>query len=147
MLSAKKLIKMARKWQKFAAMQRKRFSLPRNGNDADSCSTSSSFRAGKEHFVVYTTDQKRFVIPLVCLEKELILQLLSMSGEEFGLPSGGLITLPCDSAFMDYVVSLIKKGAAVGDLHKALLLSITNSSCSSTASLHQEWGNQQLLVY
>ncbi|XP_060168797.1 auxin-responsive protein SAUR64-like [Lycium barbarum] len=147
MLSAKKLIKMARKWQKFAAMQRKRISLPRNGNDADSWSTSSSFIAGKGKFVVYTTDQKRFVIPLACLENELILQLLNLSEEVFGLPSGGPIALPCDSAFMDYVVSLIKKGTAVGDLHKALLLSITNSSCSSTSSLHQEWGNQQLLVY
>uniref|UniRef100_M1BDH3 Auxin-induced SAUR n=1 Tax=Solanum tuberosum TaxID=4113 RepID=M1BDH3_SOLTU len=51
-------------------------------------------------------------------------KLLSMSKEEFGLPSGGPITLPCDAAFMDYMVSLIKKGVAVEDLHKALLLSI-----------------------
>ncbi|XP_059311339.1 auxin-responsive protein SAUR68-like [Lycium ferocissimum] len=143
MLSANKLIKMARKWQKFAAMQRKRISLPRNGNEADSCSTSSSSIAGKGQFVVYTTDQR--LIPLAYLENELILQLLNMSEEEFGLPSGNPITLPCDSAFMEYIVSLIKKGAAVGDLHKALLLSI-NSSCSSTY-FHQELGNQQLLVY
>jgi len=31
MLSAKKLIKMARRWQKFAAKQRKRISFPRKG--------------------------------------------------------------------------------------------------------------------
>ncbi|OIT29397.1 PREDICTED: auxin-responsive protein SAUR68-like [Nicotiana attenuata] len=146
MLSAKKLIKMARKWQKFAAMQRKRISLPRNGNDADSCSTSSSFTPAKGRFVVYTTDQRRYVIPLAYLENEVIVQLLNMSEEEFGLPSGGPITLPCDSTFMDYIISLIKKGAAAGDLHKALLLSI-NSCCCSTSSLHQEWGKQQLLVY
>ncbi|OIS96917.1 PREDICTED: auxin-responsive protein SAUR68-like [Nicotiana attenuata] len=145
MLSAKKLIKMARKWQKFAAMQRKRILLPRNSNDADSCSTSSSFIANKGQFVVYTTDQSRFVIPLAYLENEVILQLLNMSEEEFGLPSGGPITLPCDSALMDYIVSLIEKGAAAGDLRKALLLSI-NSCCCST-SLHQDWGKQQLLVY
>ncbi|XP_059314604.1 auxin-responsive protein SAUR68-like [Lycium ferocissimum] len=145
MLSAKKLIKMARKWQKFVAMQRKRISLPRNGNDAVSCSTSSSFVAGKGQFVVYTTDQRRFVIPLAYLENELILQLLNMSEEEFGMPSGGPITLPCNSAFMDYIVSLIKKGATAEDLHKALFLLIS-SSCSSTSSLHQEWRNQQLLV-
>ncbi|XP_059311341.1 auxin-responsive protein SAUR68-like [Lycium ferocissimum] len=147
MLSANKLIKMARKWQKFAAMQRKRISLPRNGNDADSFSTSSSSIAGKDQFVVHTTDQRRFVIPLAYLKNEVIFQLLSMSEEEFGIPSGGPITLPCDSGFMDYIVSLIKKGAAVGDLHKALLLSVTNSSCYSTSSLHQELGNQRLLVY
>nr|XP_016455744.1 PREDICTED: auxin-responsive protein SAUR68-like [Nicotiana tabacum] len=137
---------MARRWQKFAAMQRRRISLPRNVNAANSCSTSSSFTAGKGQFVVYTTDQRRFVIPLAYLENEVILQLLNMSEEEFGLSSGGPITLPCDSVFMDYIISLIKKGAAGGDLHKALVLSVT-SCCCSTSSLHQKWGNQQLLVY
>ncbi|KAH0679741.1 hypothetical protein KY284_020826 [Solanum tuberosum] len=145
MLSAKKLIKMARKWQKFAAMQRKRISFPRNDSDADSCNTSSSSIVEKGHFVVYTTDQARFVVPLAYLENEVIRQLLRMSEEEFGLSSGGPITLPCDSAFMEYIVSLIKKGITAGDLHKALLLSIP-SFCCSTSSLHQESGNQQLLV-
>uniref|UniRef100_M1B0R5 DNA binding protein n=1 Tax=Solanum tuberosum TaxID=4113 RepID=M1B0R5_SOLTU len=74
MISTKKLIKMARRWQKFAAMQRKRISPTRNGSDADSCSTSSSSIIG--------------------------------------------------IAFVDYIVSLIKKGVAAGDLHNALLLSI-----------------------
>ncbi|WMV53092.1 hypothetical protein MTR67_046477 [Solanum verrucosum] len=145
MISTKKLIKMARKWQKFAAMQRKRISFPRNDSDADDCSTSSSSIVEKGHFVVYTADQAHFVIPLAYLENEVIRQLLNLSEEEFGLPSGGPITLPCDSAFMNYIISLIKKGVAAGDLHKALLLSIP-SSCCSTSSLHQESGNQQLLV-
>ncbi|KAG5574336.1 hypothetical protein H5410_054470 [Solanum commersonii] len=112
MISTKKLIKMARKWQKFAAMQRKRISFSRNVSDADDC---------------------------------IIRQLLNMSEEEFGLSSGGPITLPCDSAFMDYIISLIRKGVTAGDLHKALLLSIP-SCCCSTSSFHQESGNQQLLV-
>ncbi|XP_009615385.1 auxin-responsive protein SAUR68-like [Nicotiana tomentosiformis] len=146
MLITKKLITIARRWQKFAAMQRKRISLPRNGSDADSCSTSSSSIAGKGHFVVYTIDQRRFLIPLAYLENEVVRQLLSMSEEEFGLPSGGLITLPCDSAFMDYIISLIKKGVTAGDLHKALLLSIP-SCFYSTSSFHQERGNQPILVY
>ncbi|KAH0714042.1 hypothetical protein KY290_006908 [Solanum tuberosum] len=145
MISTKKLIKMARKWQKFAAMQRKRISFPRNVSDADSCSTSSSSTVEKGHFVVYTPDQARFVIPLVYLENEIIRQLLNMSEEEFGLPSGGPITLPCDSAFMDYIISLIRKGVTAEDLHTALLLSIP-SCCCSTSSLNQELGNQQLLV-
>ncbi|KAH0679732.1 hypothetical protein KY284_020817 [Solanum tuberosum] len=146
MLSAKKLIKMARKWQKFAAMQRKRIaSFPRNASDADSCSTSSSSIVEKGHFVVYTTDQARFVVPLAYLENEVIRQLLSMSKEEFGLLSGGPITLPCDSTLMSYIISLIKRGVAAGDLHKAVLFSIP-SCCSSTSSLHQESGSQQLLV-
>ncbi|XP_060185397.1 auxin-responsive protein SAUR68-like [Lycium barbarum] len=146
MLSAKKLIKMARRWQKFVAKQRKRISFPRNGSDADICSTSSSSKVEKGHFVVYTADQRRFVIPLVYLENEAIAQLLNLSEEEFGLPSGGPITLPCDSDFMDYVISLIKKGVSAGDLHKALLLSIP-SCCCSTSSFYQESGNQHILVY
>ncbi|KAH0714038.1 hypothetical protein KY290_006904 [Solanum tuberosum] len=145
MISTKKLIKMARKWQKFAAMQRKRILFPRNDSDEDSCSTSSSSIIEKGHFVVYTADQARFVIPLVYLENEVIRQLLNMSEEEFGLPSGGPITLPCDSAFMNYIISLIKKGVAAGDLHKALLLSIPSCFCST--SFHQETGTQQILVY
>uniref|UniRef100_A0A1U7XDF9 Auxin-induced protein 6B-like n=1 Tax=Nicotiana sylvestris TaxID=4096 RepID=A0A1U7XDF9_NICSY len=147
---------MARRWQKFVAMQRKRISFPRNVSDEDSCSTSSSSIVEKGHFVVYTIDQRRFVIPLAYLENEVVRQLLNMSEEEFGLPSGGPIKLPCDSAFMDYIISLIKKafmdyiislikkGVAAGDLHKALLLSITSCFCSAY-SLHQESGYQQLL--
>ncbi|KAG5611770.1 hypothetical protein H5410_023051 [Solanum commersonii] len=146
MLSAKKLIKMARKWQKFAAMQRKRISFPRNGSDVDSCSTSSSSIVQKGHFVIYTADQACLVIPLAYLENEVIRQLLSMSEEEFGLPSGGPITLPCDSAFMSYIISLIKRGVAAGDLHRAVLLSIP-SCCCSISSMHQESGSRQLLVY
>ncbi|XP_016500449.1 auxin-responsive protein SAUR68-like [Nicotiana tabacum] len=146
MPSSKKLIKMARKWQKFAIKQRKRISLPRNGSDADNCSTSSSSIAEKGHFVVYTIDQRHFVIPMAYLENEVIRQLLSMSEEKFGLPSGGPITLPCDSAFMDNIMSLIKKGITAGDLHKALFLSIP-SCCCSTSSFHQESENQEILVY
>ncbi|KAK6792073.1 hypothetical protein RDI58_011154 [Solanum bulbocastanum] len=122
MLSAKKLIKMATKWQKFSSMQRKRISFPRNDGDADRCSTSSSYIVDKDHFVVYTADQARFVVPLAYLENEVIRQLLSMSEEESGLPNGGPITFPCDSAFMSYIISLIKKGVTSRDLHKALLL-------------------------
>ncbi|MCD7447714.1 hypothetical protein HAX54_033504 [Datura stramonium] len=69
-----------------------------------------------------------------------------MAEVEFRLPSGGPITLPCDSAIMDYIISLIKRGVAAADLHNALLLSIT-SCCSSASSLLQEWNNQQLLRY
>ncbi|CAN4126893.1 unnamed protein product [Withania somnifera] len=145
MLSTKKLISMTKRWQKFAANQRKRISFPRNRSDADSCSTYSSSIVKKGHVVVYTADQTRFVIPLAYLENEAIGQLLNMSEEEFGLPSIGPITLPCDSGFMDYIISLIKKGVAAGDVQKALLLSIP-SCCSSTFSFHQKTENQQLLV-
>ncbi|KAF3649727.1 Auxin-responsive protein SAUR66 [Capsicum annuum] len=146
MISTMKLIKMARKWQKFADMQRKRISLTRNGCDADGCSTFSPSIVGKGHFVVYTIDQTRFVIPLDYLENEVIRQLLIISEEEFGLSSAGPITLHCDSSFMNYIISLIKKGVAAGDLHNALLLSIP-SCCCLTSSLQQESQNKQLIVY
>ncbi|PHT31743.1 Auxin-responsive protein SAUR68 [Capsicum baccatum] len=107
-LSAKKLIKMARGWQKFAAMQRRKISFTRNGSDADGCSTSSSAIVEKCHFVVYTIDQIRYAFPLTYLENE--------------------------------------KAVAVGDLHKALLLSIP-SCCCATSSWQQESQNQQLLAY
>ncbi|MCD9559573.1 hypothetical protein HAX54_017623 [Datura stramonium] len=135
---------MARKWQKFAAKQRKRISFPRsNYDDAESCSTSSSV-VGKGHFVVYTMDQKRFVVPLAYLQHEIIRQLLHMSEEEFGLPSDGPITLSCDALFMDYIISLIGRGVAA-DLQNALLVSVASSRCSSTSYL-QEQRNPQLLV-
>ncbi|CAN4114733.1 unnamed protein product [Withania somnifera] len=144
MVSAKKLIKMARKWQKVAKKQRKRISFPRSSyNDSESCNTSSSI-VGKGHFVVYTTDHKRFVVPLVHLRHEVIKQLLHMSEEEFGLPSDGPITLPCDEQFMNYIISLLERGVAT-DLQNALLISVASSRCSSGLYL-QEQKNPQLLV-
>ncbi|PHT33905.1 hypothetical protein CQW23_25705 [Capsicum baccatum] len=122
---------MARRWQKFAAMQRKRMSLTRNGSDAESCSTSSPSIVRKGHFVMYTIDQTHFAIPLDSLENAVIRQLLFLSEEEFSLSSAGPITVLCDSSFMVYIILLIKKGAAAGDLHKALLLSIPSCCCSS----------------
>ncbi|KAK6773286.1 hypothetical protein RDI58_028524 [Solanum bulbocastanum] len=114
---------------------------------AEVCSQAKEedFISKKGHFVVYTFDHRRYAFPLTYLENEVVRQLLNMSEEEFGLPSGVPITVTCDSAFMDYIVSLIKKGVAARDLQKALLLSIP-SCCCSTSSLRQESGNQQILV-
>nr|GMD84341.1 auxin-responsive protein SAUR68-like [Ipomoea batatas]GME14782.1 auxin-responsive protein SAUR68-like [Ipomoea batatas] len=143
MISSKKLIKLAKRWQKFAAIRRKRISFPRLNDDANSCSTSTAVNKG--HFVVYTADQKRFVVPLSYLENEIIRQLLSMSEEEFGLPSDGPITLPCDAVFMDYIISLLSRGLS-RELEIALLNSVTSYRCSS-APLHQEGlRHQELLV-
>nr|GMC87080.1 auxin-responsive protein SAUR68-like [Ipomoea batatas] len=141
MISSKKLIKLAKRWQKFASIRRKRISFP--CDDTDSCSTSTP--ANKGHFAIYTADQKRFVVPLSYLENEIIRQLLNMSEEEFGLPSDGPITLPCDAVFMDYIILLLSRGLS-RELQNALLVSITSHRCSS-APLHQEgWRNQELLV-
>ncbi|WMV53115.1 hypothetical protein MTR67_046500 [Solanum verrucosum] len=124
MVSTKKLITMAKRWHKFAAKQRKRISFPR-----------------------MEVKQTAAVHPHPLELKRVILWYIQLiKHEEFGLPSGGPITLPSDSGFMNYIISLIKKGVAAGDLQRALLLSIP-SCCSSTFSLHQKSRNQQILVY
>ena len=51
--------------------------------------------ADKGHFVVYTTDKRRFVVPLMYLNNEIFRELLKMSEDEFELPNDGPITLPC----------------------------------------------------
>ncbi|RVX12294.1 Auxin-responsive protein SAUR67 [Vitis vinifera] len=122
---------------------RKTISSPRTkvDVDADNCSTSV---ADKGHFVVYTTDKRRFMIPLAYLSNNILRELFKMAEEEFGLQSNGPITLPCDSVFMEYILPLIQRGVAK-DVEKALLFSLATSCCSLLSS-HQEHISQQLLV-
>ncbi|KAJ4715907.1 Auxin-responsive protein [Melia azedarach] len=145
MISPKKLIKMAKKWQKLAASKRKRISMPRTTGvaDAESCSTSPV--AEKGHFVVYTADEKRFEIPSVYLKNEIIRELFQMAEDEFGLPSGGPITLPCDAVFMEYAISLIQMHAAK-DVEKAFLISIASGRCLPSSLICQEQRNQQPMI-
>ncbi|CAK9153927.1 unnamed protein product [Ilex paraguariensis] len=145
MTNMKKIIKMARKWQRVAAIRRKRISPPPTEDHAGTSSSSSSSVADKGHFVVYTTDEKRYAFPIAYLNNHIFRELFKMSEEEFGLPSDGPITLPCDALFMDYAVSLIKRRTPK-DLEKALLMSIDSSKCSSSFSLHPQNWTPQLLV-
>ncbi|KAJ0963990.1 hypothetical protein J5N97_029112 [Dioscorea zingiberensis] len=91
---------MARKWQKVAALGR-RISSPRADecSDFDACSTSSVPEKG--HFFVYSSEGKRFMVPLAYLDNDIFKELLKKSAEEFGLASNGPITLPCDAVSMD----------------------------------------------
>ncbi|KAB2091866.1 hypothetical protein E1A91_A03G228100v1 [Gossypium mustelinum] len=132
MVSTKILIRKARKWQKLAAIGRRRI---------------TSSLVDKGHFVIYTIDQKRFVIPLAYLRNTIFVELLKMSEEEFGLPSDGPITLPCDSVAMNYILSLLQRSLAK-HLEKAVLNSVASYRCSSNASYcHQAHTDQQSLVY
>ncbi|KAK4401338.1 Auxin-responsive protein SAUR61 [Sesamum angolense] len=144
MIRAKKLSKMAKKWQRFTAIRCQRISFPGNSNHdgSDSCSTSSVVDKG--HFVVYTSDQKRFVVPLAYLNNMVFRQLLKMSEEEYGLPSDGPIILPCDSLFMDYFICTVQQDRA-GDLHNVFLNSVASCHCASSCSYEVQM-NQQLLV-
>ncbi|XP_059654927.1 auxin-responsive protein SAUR64-like [Cornus florida] len=102
--------------------------------------------ADKGHFIVSTTDQKHYEVPLAYLSKEIFRELLKMSEGEFGLQCDGPTRGPCDLLFMEYIISLIRRGLTK-DLEKALLMSVAMIRCSSLSSFHRGHTNQQLLVY
>ncbi|KAF7847412.1 hypothetical protein BT93_L2993 [Corymbia citriodora subsp. variegata] len=138
MISPKHLVKIARKWQRVAAMRRKRISFPRVDGDEE-------VLAHRGHFVVYSIDRKRFVFPIRFLNNCVFRELFKLAEEEFGLPSNGPITLPCDAMFINYAVSMIQRHANV-EIEKALLMSITANTCSLSYSLHQIHTGQQSLI-
>ena len=145
MISAKKLIKLAKKWQKLAAIRRKRITTPQAAtcHDTDDCSTSSAVEKG--HFVVYSMDQKRFSLPLNYLNKDTVRELFNLAEDEYGLPSNGPLILPCEAVILEYVISLMRQNVRK-EVEKALMLSIANRRCSSTMHLHQEVTNHQLSI-
>ncbi|CAI0545257.1 unnamed protein product [Linum tenue] len=68
-------------------------------------SFSSNDRRG--HFVVYTVDQSRYMIPLKFLKSEMVLEILRMSEDEFGYSSNKPIMLPFDTFVMDQIILLL----------------------------------------
>lgn len=143
MITPKKLLKLARKWQKQASLSRKRLTFPTSS--ADGAYHNTSTRVEKGHFVVYSADQRRFVIPLIYLQNKIFRELLRLAEEEYGMPSDGPITLPCDEAFVEYAISLIERHATT-DMEKALLISINSDHCLSSSNIRKEHTPQQLLV-
>ncbi|KAG8048227.1 hypothetical protein GUJ93_ZPchr0008g12291 [Zizania palustris] len=98
MISSKKLAQLSKKWQGMVA--------------------------GKGNCVVYSCDGRRFEIPLAYLRTTVFAELLRMSQEEFGFTSRhGRITLPCDTAVMEYVMCLLRRDASE-EVEKALLSSM-----------------------
>ncbi|KAK2660849.1 hypothetical protein Ddye_007382 [Dipteronia dyeriana] len=127
-ISLKNLISIALKWKKMAGIvgDRRTISLPRNDR-----------LANKGHFVVYSVDKNRFVVPLAYLHTNVFRELLRMSEEEFGLPRDGPIVLPCEAAFLEDVIVCIVKRQVICNTnndHKALLVSLVSSSSSSKCS-------------
>ncbi|KAL3722775.1 hypothetical protein ACJRO7_035045 [Eucalyptus globulus] len=145
MISTKKLIQMARKWQKAAGIGRKRISWRWSNGDLTLGNRIGSSVALKGHFVVYTTDMRRFVVPLLYLGNEIVRELLRISEEEFGIPSSGPIIVPIDALSMEYIISLIRRGLA-RDQENALVSSFTGSSCSSYLALDKQSTDQQIYV-
>ncbi|GLT94485.1 hypothetical protein SLE2022_122230 [Rubroshorea leprosula] len=101
MIGLKKLIAIVRKWQKIPCTRRRPILLPGRYRGERPPS--------KGHFVVYTMDERRFLFPLAYLRTNIFLELFRLSEEEFGLPRDGPITLPCDAASMEKVVSLVRR--------------------------------------
>ncbi|KAK8582571.1 hypothetical protein V6N13_069345 [Hibiscus sabdariffa] len=145
MISAKKLIKLAKRWQKMASIRRKRITLPRTTMDSETNSCSTSSVVDKGHFVVYSVDQKRFVLPLEYLKNNIVMELFNLAEEEFGLPGNGILLMPCDANFMEYVIDLIKKKPSK-EVEKALILSVSTSRCCSSY-LYQQEMNPQLPIW
>ncbi|GAA0183687.1 hypothetical protein LIER_42445 [Lithospermum erythrorhizon] len=148
MISSKILIRMTKRWQRFAAMQKKRILTKRVANYPNEdgyYGTSNTSKADKGQFIVYSFNRRRFKIPICFLNNEIFRHLLKMSEDEFGLPRDGPIVLPIDSQFLNYIISVVKKGVAK-DVRDALLVSVDMSRCS-LPSLNQERKNEHLLVY
>ena len=144
MVSAKRLVQMAKKWQRMAALARRRITSPAKETEGSSCSTSSV--AGKGHCVVYSADGRRFEVPLAYLDTAIFGELLSLSQEEFGFASDdGRITLPCEAAVMEYVMCLLRRNASE-EVEAAFLTSIARP-CHYGSGLAQSIGvSQQLAV-
>lgn len=106
-MSSKKLSVVIKKWQRLAAMGRRR---------------------SKGHFVVYTKEGKRFVVPLCYLNHPIFRVLLEMAEEEFGSMVHGPLKVPCEEDLMDYIVSLLQRNPS-GEVEQALV-SIT--TCRGT---------------
>ncbi|XP_071681439.1 auxin-responsive protein SAUR36 [Lolium perenne] len=118
MFSAKRLAPLAKKWQRMAALGRKRVTATTK-EDEESCSSV----AVKGHCIMYSADGKRFEVPLAYLSTTVLSELLRMSQEEFGFTSDGKITLPCDATVMDYAMCLVGRNASA-EVEKALLSSM-----------------------
>ncbi|PRQ50327.1 putative small auxin-up RNA [Rosa chinensis] len=142
MLSPKKLIKLTRK---IPVIRRKKNSYPRAGVST-SFKMDSPKSTDKGAFVIYTLDQRRFVLPLSFLCNYIFQELFKIAEEEFGIPSDGPIVVPCDSLLMNYIVSLVQLGMS-SDLEKAILNSIIRSNCSISTFDGQAQTSKQLLLF
>ncbi|KAF7067150.1 hypothetical protein CFC21_073067 [Triticum aestivum] len=101
MIHPKRLAQFVRKCQRVKATSR----------DDEACCTSSPV-ADKGHCIMYTTDGRRFEVPLAYLGKTIFGELLRMSKEEFGFTCHGRIMLPFNAVVMEYVMCLLRRNAS-----------------------------------
>ncbi|RWW69899.1 hypothetical protein BHE74_00022464 [Ensete ventricosum] len=144
MLSPRRLHEIASKWQKMAALRRKRISWMRRDASPE-FNTKGTSIAEKGHFVVYSSEGRRFVIPVAILGTKMFQDLLRLSEEEFGFSGDGPISLPCDAVFLEYVLSMLKRRGSK-DAEREMLISGFMSHCSRI-SLYNVGHSQQLPVF
>ncbi|XP_037435724.1 auxin-responsive protein SAUR36-like [Triticum dicoccoides] len=120
MINSRRIAQLAKKWQRAAALERKRPTMTAT-TEVDGCSTAV---AGKGHCVMYTTDGGRFVLPLAYLSTVVLSELPRMSEEVFGFAGReGGIKLPCDAMVMEYAMSLLRRSASA-EMEAAFLSSM-----------------------
>jgi hypothetical protein len=142
MISSKKLAQLSKKWQGMGAIERRRIT----NVDKEINPSCSSMVAGKGNCIVHSSDGKQFEIPLMYLHTTVFVELLKLSQEEFGFTSDGRITLPCDTAVMEYVMCLLRREASE-DVEKALLSSIVMPCHHQSRMVQPSSGlNQQFAV-
>ncbi|OQU89869.1 hypothetical protein SORBI_3002G285525, partial [Sorghum bicolor] len=135
MISAKRIVWMAKKWQRMAALARKRLTATPRKEDADCPCSASTSVAVKGHCVVYSSDGRRFEVPLAYLGTAVFSELLSMSREEFGFAgANGRITLPCDAAVVDYMMHLLRRDASE-EIARAFLSSMARPCHHSVSGM------------
>ncbi|XP_020254869.1 auxin-responsive protein SAUR68-like [Asparagus officinalis] len=113
MINSKKFLQMVKKWQKMAILGRRRIIQFYTCQQepvmmlapSDNCNPSI---ANRGHPICVFLDGKRFMIPLSCLSHSLLRELFRLSEEEYGLPSNGPITLPCDASCKEHIISLVR---------------------------------------
>ena len=81
------------------------------------------------------------MLPLAYLDNSIFKGVFKISEEEYGLPSDGPITLPCDAASMEYVLSLLRREVSK-EMEMALLSSVFSSSQSNFSMLAVEQPQQ-----
>ncbi|KAI4367363.1 hypothetical protein MLD38_023108 [Melastoma candidum] len=142
MISSKKLLQLAQKWQMKVAIRRKRISVGRISSKKGLGHMEEAPVARKGHFAVYTTDGGRFEVPLEYLKNVVIRELFTIAEEEFGIPGEGPIVLPLDASSMEYVMSMIRRGLALEQ--KSLLISLAR--CSNNLFADVTPASQQIYV-
>ncbi|KAL6660979.1 hypothetical protein ACP70R_000363 [Stipagrostis hirtigluma subsp. patula] len=139
MISSKKLAQLSKKWQGMGAIGRRRVATV-DKEIHPSCSSV----ADTGNFIVYSSDGRRFEIPVACLRTTFFAELLKLSQEEF--TGDKRITLPCDAAIMEYVMCLLRREASE-DVERALLSSIVMPCNRSSRKVATPSGlNQQIAV-